>query len=165
MVSAAISNTSRDLKPLAITRAELLELFDIRGGELFWKVKIKGINPGDLAGGLSENGYWRIKIRGRSYKRSRLVWLFINGTDSYPLFLDHINRNRSDDRIENLRLVTNGENQRNRTWGQSRFRYVYRDGGRWRARVPTSDGLVSLGRFDTETAAHEAVRRWESGDG
>lgn len=151
----------RDLKPLELTQRQLHELFELCGGELYWKVKIKSVNPGDLAGGLLTHGYWRIKIGGRSYKRSRLVWLYVHGTDSYPLFLDHINRNRSDDRIENLRLVTNGENQRNRAWGQSKFRYVYRDSGRWRARVSTPSGRVSLGRFDSEVEAVAAVREWE----
>lgn len=80
------------------------------------------MSTGDLAGGRATNGDWRIKINGRTFKRSRLVWLYVHGIDSYPLLLDHINRDRSDDSVENLRIATYAENQRNRSWGASRFR-------------------------------------------
>ncbi len=155
-------NHSREIKPLDLSQAELHALFEHRDGKLYWKVSRKSVKPGDLAGGLTTNGYWRIKIDRRSYKRSRLVWLFVKGVDSYPHFLDHINRVRSDDRIENLRLTTHAENQRNRCWGASNARYVYRDGNRWRARPATPDGRVSLGRFNSEADAIRAVREWES---
>lgn len=121
------------IRPLDLTQNNVHALFDLRNGELFWKVKRKGRSPGDLAGNQNLNGYWRIKVNGRSYKRSRLIWLYVHGVDSFPHFLDHINRDRSDDRIENLRLVTHGENQRNRSWGVSPHRYVYREGSRWRS--------------------------------
>lgn len=150
-----------ELKPLDLTQEEVHALFDLRNGELFWKVKRRSVSPGDQAGCPAMNGYWRIKINGRSYKRSRLVWLYVNGVDSHPRFLDHINRNRGDDRIENLRLVSHGENQRNRSWGDSKCRYVYRDGNRWRARVATRNGRVSLGRFESEQDAIAAVQNWE----
>lgn len=156
------AKTSREIKPLDLTQQELFELFELRNGQLFWKVKRKSVSPGDLAGGRQSNGYWRIKINGRTYKRSRLVWLYVHGIDSDPHLLDHINRDRSDDRVENLRLVTHAENQRNRSWGVSRFRYVYREEGRWRARVPTRHGRKSLGRFVSEQDAVAAVQRWES---
>ena len=155
------STACRALKPLELSQSQLHELFEFESGELYWKVKRKSVNPGDLAGGLSANGYWRIKIDGRTYKRSRLVWLYVHGTDNYPLYLDHINRDRSDDRIENLRLVTHGENQRNRAWGESKYRYVYREASRWRARVSTHRGRVNLGCFKSEIEAIAAVRKWE----
>lgn len=156
---------SREIKPLDLSQAETQELFECRNGRLFWKVDHKSVKAGSLAGGLTSHGYWRIKINQRTYKRSRLVWLFVKGADSYPYFLDHINRVRSDDRIENLRLVTHGENQRNRSWGISKSRYVYRDGNRWRARLATPKGRVSLGRFGSEDEAIRALEEWEAACG
>ena len=153
------------IKPIDLSQHEVHTLFDLRGGELYWKVKRKAVSPGDLAGDRGTNGYWRIKIDGRSYKRSRLVWLHVHGVDSFPYQLDHINRDRSDDRIENLRLVTHAENQRNRSWGVSPHRYVYREGTKWRARVSTSRGRDNLGRFSTEADAIAAVEAWEAGHG
>lgn len=161
-IHTPLRDRSRDLRPLDVNQHDLHELFELRNGELFWKVKCKGVSAGDLAGGEGTNGYWRIKINGRTYKRSRLIWLYLHGVDSYPNVIDHINRDRSDDRIENLRVVTHAENQRNRSWGVSRQRYVYCEGGRWRARVTTSTGRISLGRFLSEAAAIEAVKQWES---
>lgn len=159
--TSILGSSGREIKPLDLSQGELHRLFEHRDGQLFWKIKRKSVSPGDLAGGPTTNGYWRIKINGRSYKRSRLIWMYVYGVDSYPRFLDHINRDRSDDRVENLRLVTNGENQRNRSWGASRSRYVYRDGNRWRARVPTGRGQMSLGRFGSEGDAIAAVKQWE----
>ncbi|MFQ5733108.1 MAG: HNH endonuclease signature motif containing protein [Planctomycetaceae bacterium] len=151
----------RELKPLALSQAEVRSLFEYREGKLYWKVRRKSVKPGDLAGCVTTNGYWRITINGCSCKRSRLVWLYIHGTDSFPYLIDHINRVRDDDRIENLRLVTHGENQSNRSWGKSKSRYVYCEGNRWRARVSTKNGRVSLGRFSSEREAIETVRNWE----
>jgi hypothetical protein len=156
---------SREIKPLDLTQGEVRELLELRGGELFWKVDHKSAKAGDLAGGPQTNGYWRIKIHGRTYKRSRLVWLLVHGVDTFPCFLDHVNRIRDDDRIENLRPVTHAENQRNRSWGASRFRYVYRETNVWRARVSTPRGRVNLGRFNTEADAAAAVWQWENTHG
>lgn len=156
---------SQAIRPIDLSQDEVHALFDLCGGELYWKVKRKAVSPGDLAGDRGTNGYWRIKINGRSYKRSRLVWLHVHGVDSFPYQLDHINRDRGDDRIENLRLVTHAENQRNRSWGVSPRRYVYREGTRWRARVSTSRGRDSLGRFSTESDAIAAVEAWEAARG
>ncbi|MBX3452786.1 MAG: HNH endonuclease [Planctomycetaceae bacterium] len=163
MLATGIAATPnlRDLKPLDLTQDEVHSLFELQDGKLFWRVKHKRVSPGDLAGAPQSNGYWRIGINGRSYKRSRLIWLYVHGVDSYPRFIDHINRDRSDDRIENLRLVTHGENQQNRSWGISRCRYVYREGNRWRARVSTDHGRRSLGRFNSEEEAIAAVQTWE----
>ena len=161
MNSSTSERRSREIKPLDLCQKELHRLFMLCDGQLFWKVKRRSVSPGDLAGALQSNGYWRIGINGRSYKRSRLVWLYVHGVDSYPRFIDHINRDRSDDRIENLRLATHAENQRNRSWGISRCRYVYLDGNRWRARVSTDHGRMSLGRFSSEEEAIAAVQNWE----
>jgi HNH endonuclease len=157
-----LTEQTHAIRHLNLTQQDVHTLFDFRDGALFWKVKRKSVSPGDLAGNQCSSGYWRIKVNGRSYKRSRLIWLHVHGVDSFPHFLDHINRDRGDDRIENLRLVTHAENQRNRSWGVSSCRYVYREGTRWRARVSTKHGRVSLGRFSSETAAIAAVELWET---
>lgn len=154
-------------RPIDITQEELHRLFELRDGNLYWKVKVKTKGPGDLAGGVNKkNPYWRIKIRGRSYKRSRLMWIYVHGEDSYPNFVDHINRDPTDDRIENLRLVTHSENQRNRSWGASKKRYVYHENNKWRARPTVSNGKrIHLGSFETEAEAILAVKQWEEGNG
>lgn len=67
---------------------------------------------GGIAGGLDRYGYCRIKIDGKTYQRSRLAWMYTTGSFP-PKFLDHISGVRSDDRIENLRACSAGENTQN----------------------------------------------------
>lgn len=153
-----------EYRPLGVSQDYLKELFDLRDGQLFWKVNRKMAKAGTLAGGLMVNGYWRVGIDGRSLKRSKLVWMYVYGEDPYPDYIDHINRIRHDDRIENLRKVSFGENQSNRSWGTSRSRYVYlTEDGTWRVRVSIKDTKtrISLGAFATESEAIQVVENWE----
>ncbi len=65
-------------------------------------------------GSLDKDGYLIIKIKGKQYKAHRLVFAYFN--DRFPTKeIDHINRNRTDNRIENLREVDRIENIRNTT--------------------------------------------------
>lgn len=65
-------------------------------------------------GSLDKDGYLIIKIKGKQFKAHRLVWFLCKGY--FPVNeIDHINRNRLDNRIENLRDVTRLENARNKT--------------------------------------------------
>ena len=92
------------------------ELFEYRDGELIRKVKAKnGVKAGTSAGSLNKSdGYYRVNIDGKSFRVSRIVYAMHHG-DPGDKLIDHINQIRTDDRIENLRLVTNQENQRNAT--------------------------------------------------
>lgn len=95
--------------------------------------------------------YWRIKISGRIYPAHRLIFLLHNGW--CPKILDHINRDPSDNRIENLRPATSQQNQWNRgARGTARTK-----DGTWRAQIRRADGKqIYLGAFKTEREAHEA---------
>lgn len=68
---------------------------------------------GDIAGG-DVMGYIGISIDGRRYQAHRLAWLYVHG--SWPDDqLDHINRNRKDNRIANLRQANTSQNKMNST--------------------------------------------------
>jgi hypothetical protein len=60
-------------------------------------------------------GHLRLKYKGRSYSIHRIVWIMHHGPIPTDLEIDHINRIRTDNRIENLRAVTHLEN----CWNQS----------------------------------------------
>lgn len=63
-------------------------------------------------GSLDKDGYLIIKIKGKQFKAHRIVWFLCNG--KFPIgVIDHINRVRTDNRIENLRDVSQAENVRN----------------------------------------------------
>lgn len=97
------------------TRERLIELlsYDPETGVFTWN-KDRGprVHQGSVAGRVGHQGYRRIKIDGSTEQASRLAWLFVNG-ELPEACIDHVNGIRSDDRIENLRACTVGENNQN----------------------------------------------------
>jgi hypothetical protein len=98
--------------PLEVNQKLLHELFDYCDGELHWKVSPKPlVNIGDIAGHIEARGYKVIKIFGKKYKSHRLVFMYNHGY--IPKFIDHIDNNRVNNRIENLRVATREQNNQN----------------------------------------------------
>lgn len=96
------------------SQAQLQELFrySVVEGLLYWRQRpARCVKLHQPAGNLRPEGYRYISIKARLYRSSRLVWAYHYG-DPGELEIDHINRVRSDDRIENLRLATRAENNR-----------------------------------------------------
>ena len=61
-----------------------------------------------------EYGYARMIVNKISYTLSRLVWAIVKGEDPGDLVIDHIDRDKSNNTIDNLRCVTQSDNNRNR---------------------------------------------------
>jgi hypothetical protein len=64
-------------------------------------------------GSKHNRGYLMMCYFGRTILIHRLVWVYHNGAIPSGLTIDHINQNKTDNRIENLRLVTHSENMKN----------------------------------------------------
>lgn len=91
---------------------ELRKYFDYSNGELIWKESHASNAPaGSKAGHTSKDGYTRISLNGKSYLAHRIIYAMHN--DNLPKQIDHINGNRTDNRIENLRPATLNQNQHN----------------------------------------------------
>lgn len=93
-------------------RVRALFDYDTINGGLIWK------KDGKVAGSIEHHGYIRIGVNGKTYRAHHLVWLWHNGV--FPdTIVDHINQNKSDNRIENLRLSDPTLNNLNRSTGSN----------------------------------------------
>jgi hypothetical protein len=126
------------------------ELFEYRDGRLHHRTASRGRKVGDAAGCINGTGYRRIGIGGRYYTEHALVFLMFHGY--VPKEIDHINGDRADNRIENLRSVTRSQNQYNKRpqRNASGYRGVtwHKKTGKWLVRVGLNNKNKSLGYYD-----------------
>lgn len=87
--------------------------YDQHTGVFTWKIWRGGsAKQNSKAGKLERSGYVRIRIGTKLYLGHRLAWFYTYGV--WPLdCIDHVNRNRADNRLVNLRLATYSENAEN----------------------------------------------------
>jgi len=134
---------------------------EIGGTCIRWKVDAyKKRTKGKMAGSPSQKGYWQIYVHGKKYYAHRVVFLLVHGR--WPEGqIDHINGDRSDNRIENLRECSVSENHENRgisNKNTSGFVGVSKcsDRNLWQAKINKNRKTYHLGRFDTPEEAHLA---------
>lgn len=117
---------------------------------------------GTVAGGYTDEGYWRIYLKGWPFKAHRLAFLHMTG--KWPAGeVDHINGNKSDNRWSNLRDTDGFVNQQNKraarsdnetsgllgvTWNKKARKY--------QAQIWTRGRMKHLGYFDETATAQEA---------
>ena len=128
--------------------------YDPATGIFTWKVSTANrIKVGDVAGSPNGDGYLRLKVQSRLHLTHRLAWLYTYG--EWPEDqLDHINRNRSDNRIANLRDVSHKQNLQNaskrsdNTSGHPGVHWYSRY-SKWQARIKHNYKYIHLGYFTT----------------
>jgi hypothetical protein len=142
-----------------LTQEKLKAVLDYfsSSGDFIWKVTrgglaVKGVQAGTIRG----RGYFSIRVLGRCYYAHRLAWLFIYG--NFPKEVDHVNGNRLDNRITNLRVATRSQNSANqilRGMNSSGFKGVVWDKKRslFSARIKVQGVMLNLGRFKTAQEA------------
>jgi hypothetical protein len=102
-------------KELALTLEQVNKILELRLPEyvFYWRVS-RGVKAGSKAGCLRKDGYTRIQINGNNFRAHRLVWFVTYG--KFPdNQVDHIDGDKSNNRIENLRDVTNKVNHQNKS--------------------------------------------------
>lgn len=115
------------------------------------------VKNGKIPKNLDRDGYLVIVYNKKRYFAHRLAWYFCHGI--FPeLMIDHINGIKTDNRLCNLRVVTNRENQSNTHRHRSgnlvgaTFR---KSKNKWVSRIQIDKKLIHLGYFDTEQDAHD----------
>lgn len=112
--------------------------YDPDTGIWTWLAPLKHskMKPGDIAGRITQAERWQIRLAGEFYYASRLAWLYMTG--EWPVDqIDHINRDRADDRWCNLREATHSQNCYNRvqTGCPEDLRGIQRHGNQYRVDV------------------------------
>lgn len=140
-------------KPLpSVGKLQSLFSYDPETG-ILWR---KGEQGMQVAGGSASNGYLRTRAGGEQYAVHRIIWKMVHGVESDDI--DHINGERKDNRIANLRLATRSDNNRNivispmNTSGYSGVTYLKRE-KRWKAYLKVEKTQVCAGLFKEKREA------------
>lgn len=146
-----------------LTAARLRELldYDPANGQLRWRVNRKRAQAGAIAGTARQDGYRYIGIDGSHYSAHRLAWLHIHG--SWPRNqIDHMDGDRANNRLANLRDVErdiNAQNQRSaRSRSSSGVLGCHQPSGsaKWAAQIKVAGKISHLGMFDSLELARQA---------
>lgn len=137
-----------------LTQDRLKELFHYceESGVFTRLIRTNGrFDVGSIAGSIDIKGYLVISVDFKKYKAHRLAWLYVNG--SFPTNqIDHINHKKTDNRIANLRIATQSENNQNRrlaknnTSGHAGVVWDMRR-NKWKAQIQVEGKYIGLGHF------------------
>lgn len=167
-----------------ITQVQIKKIFNYSDGKLFWKyrdssefktmsaykswnTKYSGREAGTRRYDKRRNEYRiSIRINGRSYLRSRLIYIYHNGNIDKKSQIDHLNGNTLDDTIKNLRLVNNVLNSyntkkyKNNTSGKNGV-YYNRKTKKWYAQARICNKNIMLYYGESYTQAVLEREKWE----
>ena len=155
------------IKPLP-SQEELRRLFKYREGNLYWKIKpAKRIKIGNKAGCLHHTGYSVVITNNVHYQMHRIIWVYHYGAIPSNLQIDHIDGDKANNMIENLRLATPSQNQSNnkRAYRNSRSSILgvhwHKANSKWHAQIRINYKKIHLGFFVNQEDAIAARKAAE----
>lgn len=137
--------------------------YDKETGKVFWKKSPSARAPIGKEVGALVDGYYYSQITYSGYRYRfplhKVVWFWEKGY--YPKgIVDHKNMDRGDNRIENLRLATYSDNNRNRFYGKGSSKYqgvhFHSKNKNWIAQITKDKKNIHIGCFETELEAAKA---------
>ena len=116
---------------------------------------------------LKSNGYYHVNLSLKGVVRTRTVhqlvaMAFLNhNPNGYNIVVDHIDDNKTNNKLSNLQLVTQRQNTTKRIRGLSKFIGVCfcKESNKWRARIDIDGKKKCLGRYTCELAAAHAYNK------
>ena len=145
-----------------VDREYMAAYFYYKDGLLFRRkrsAKRQKLHHGNWA--VCKDGYMRIRLFGHAFSVHRLIWVLHNSLIPEGMQIDHINRIRTDNRIENLRVVTQRQNLSNHgistasgypgVWWYERCKT-------WQVRIQVDRKTINLG-YHKDLDAAIAVRK------
>lgn len=135
--------------------------YDAEAGVFTWRMNRGGTaKAGTVAGNIQAAGYRYINFKGKLVAAHRLAWLYVHGV--WPNGdIDHINHQRADNRIANLRDTNRSQNMRNSLRKRTELSPLQgvcwdRQHQKWLSCITSNGKQIHLGRYDTAELAHEA---------
>lgn len=154
----------RNITDLSLERLREVLDYDPKTGALTWRFRTSPkCRLDEPAGAVGSHGYRKIRLDDRYYTASHLAWFHFYGMPPVGL-IDHASGDKTDDRIENLRLATPSQNAQNigvrrssstGLKGAARFNSP-RNSKKFRSTITINKKRIHLGQFDTAEEAHEA---------
>lgn len=161
------NHSTRTMRKPTLTREEILSVVSYNPTDGLFRWRYSGIrgpirhNANDVVKPI-KTGYVQIMIAGQRVQGHRLAWFLIYG--KWPIeIIDHINRNRADNREGNLRECTQAQNATNnagwkRTKSGLKGAFIMND-GRYQAAITRGGVRKYLGVFRTPEEAHDAYKK------
>lgn len=161
-IPSRMNNRKRDLPPESelISEAKRLFKYDTQSGDLIWVQPKDKRHPGkcvigSIVGGDDGHGYRVCALLGHKFKVHQVVWMICkNEIPKFPI--DHINHNRRDNRIENLRLATDQQNLFNIKTSLNEYSGVRTSKNNFRATIQHNGKKINLGSYKTKDEARFA---------
>jgi len=151
-----------------LTQAQANELFEYNDGSLLWKNRANNLKHcSKNAGHLDNDGYLRTRVNGKLYLNHRIIFLMKNGY--FPKIVDHIDGNKLNNKIENLRKATKSQNSLNkktRVDSRSGIKnvYWYKPTEKWKVAISINQKRKHIGYFENlelaELVALEASNKF-----
>jgi len=155
-----LSKKRRNSEPLTIEEAKRVFRYNPETGELF---SIQDDGSYKLRNYTNPRGDVVVNVRYKKYYAHRIIFM-LEGIDPTGLQVDHKDGNPSNNRRDNLRLVSNHENQKNRAVPKNNKTGVigvYKVGEKWLASIRVNGRTIHIGTYTSQELALEARKKAE----
>jgi len=140
----------KELPPLEVLKS-YYEYHSDTGDLIKIKKTAQRCKIGVPTGSLSSQGYLKVSLKGVSYPVHRICYKLFYGEE--PDIIDHIDGDKENNKINNLRSVSYTRNNRNRLKSKG---YTKMPNGRYRSTIWVNGRNQDIGYFDTEQEAKDA---------